>query len=117
MVEALVDWAIDYFSSMASLTSAFFIIYSVTLALPCHSFSLHSLSYAVENLDILVPMDNFISRGTAHFLTCKEPDYQQSLFNVLSTVSISSDSCSGMMCLCLLVVVNCKVMEFLHISI
>ena len=33
-------------------------------------------------------MDNFISRGTAHFLTCKEPDYQQSLFNVLSTVSI-----------------------------
>jgi hypothetical protein len=31
-------------------------------------------------------MDNFISRGTAHFLTCKEPDYQQSLYNVLSTL-------------------------------
>ncbi|KAF3551054.1 hypothetical protein DY000_02001677 [Brassica cretica] len=50
IVEALVDWAIDYFSN------------------------------------ILVPMDNFISRGTAHFLTCKEPDYQQSLYNVLSTL-------------------------------
>ncbi|CAH2059895.1 unnamed protein product [Thlaspi arvense] len=50
MVEALVDWAIDFFPN------------------------------------ILVPMDNFISRGTAHFLTCKQPDYQQSLFNVLSTL-------------------------------
>ncbi|CAN8315578.1 unnamed protein product [Cochlearia groenlandica] len=50
MVEALVDWGIDFFPN------------------------------------ILVPMDNFISRGTAHFLTCKEPDYQQSLFNVLSTL-------------------------------
>ncbi|CAE6023879.1 unnamed protein product [Arabidopsis arenosa] len=50
MVEALVDWAIDFFPN------------------------------------ILVPMDNFISRGTAHFLTCKEPDYQQSLYNVLSTL-------------------------------
>ncbi|XP_010542760.1 PREDICTED: importin beta-like SAD2 isoform X1 [Tarenaya hassleriana] len=36
--------------------------------------------------NILVPMDNFISRGTAHFLTCKEPDYQQSLYKVLSTL-------------------------------
>uniref|UniRef100_A0A1J3IJ64 Importin beta-like SAD2 n=1 Tax=Noccaea caerulescens TaxID=107243 RepID=A0A1J3IJ64_NOCCA len=50
MVEALVDWAIDFFPN------------------------------------ILVPMDNFISRGTAHFLTCKGPDYQQSLYNVLSTL-------------------------------
>ncbi|CAL9235143.1 unnamed protein product [Arabidopsis halleri] len=50
MVEALVDWAIDFFPN------------------------------------ILVPMDNFISRGTAHFLTCKEPNYQQSLYNVLSTL-------------------------------
>ncbi|KAF8079661.1 hypothetical protein N665_1010s0008 [Sinapis alba] len=50
IVEALVDWAIDYFPN------------------------------------ILAPMDNFISRGTAHFLTCKEPDYQQSLYNVLSTL-------------------------------
>jgi len=46
-------------------------------------------------------MDNFISRGTAHFLTCKEPDYQQSLYNVLSTVSISSDSASELdVCAC-----------------
>ncbi|XP_010469688.1 PREDICTED: importin beta-like SAD2 [Camelina sativa] len=50
MVEALVDWAIDFFPN------------------------------------ILVPIDNFISRGTAHFLTCKEPDYQQNLYNVLSTL-------------------------------
>ncbi|KAJ0261946.1 Importin beta-like SAD2 [Hirschfeldia incana] len=50
IVEALLDWAIDYFPN------------------------------------ILAPMDNFISRGTARFLTCKEPNYQQSLYNVLSTV-------------------------------
>ncbi|KAJ4866585.1 Importin beta-like SAD2 [Raphanus sativus] len=50
IVEALNDWAIDYFPN------------------------------------ILAPMDNFISRGTARFLTCKEPDYQQSLYNVLSTL-------------------------------
>ncbi|KAL0710541.1 hypothetical protein Bca4012_017519 [Brassica carinata] len=50
IMEALVDWAIDYFPN------------------------------------ILAPMDNFISKGTAHFLTCKEPDYQQSLYNVLSTL-------------------------------
>ncbi|KAK7310225.1 hypothetical protein RJT34_07609 [Clitoria ternatea] len=36
--------------------------------------------------DILCPLDNYISRGTAHFLTCKEPDYQQSLWNMISTV-------------------------------
>ncbi|KAG0476805.1 hypothetical protein HPP92_013646 [Vanilla planifolia] len=50
MVEALNEWAIDYF----------------------------------EN--ILIPLDNYISRGTAHFLACKEPDYQQSLWNMLSTI-------------------------------
>ncbi|VFQ64844.1 unnamed protein product [Cuscuta campestris] len=36
--------------------------------------------------NILVPLDNYISRGTEHFLTCKEPDYQQSLWNMISTV-------------------------------
>ncbi|KAL3619919.1 secondary alcohol dehydrogenase (SADH2) [Castilleja foliolosa] len=36
--------------------------------------------------NILVPLDNFISRSTAHFLTCKEPDYQQSLWNMISSV-------------------------------
>lgn len=72
--------------------------------------SLCSLKLLFENLDILVPMDNFISRGTAHFLTCKKPDYQQSLYNVLTTVSISSDSNNAIICLCLLIVVrNCKV--------
>lgn len=80
-----------------------------------------------ENLDILVPMDNFISRGTAHFLTCKEPDYQQSLYNVLSTVSIYSDSffvlstiltVTVQLCgMCLLIAVNYKVMKLLYISI
>lgn len=39
------------------------------------------------NADILIPLDNYISRGTTHFLTCKEPDYHQSLWNVLSSVS------------------------------
>ncbi|XP_058093575.1 importin beta-like SAD2 isoform X2 [Magnolia sinica] len=34
--------------------------------------------------NILIPLDNYISRSTAHFLTCKDPDYQQSLWNMLS---------------------------------
>lgn len=50
MMEALVDWAIDFFPN------------------------------------ILVPLDNYISRGTAHFLTCKEPDYQQGLWSVISSL-------------------------------
>ncbi|OAY52150.1 importin beta-like SAD2 isoform X1 [Manihot esculenta] len=50
MMEALADWAIDFFSN------------------------------------ILVPLDNYISRGTAHFLTCKEPDYQQSLWTMISSI-------------------------------
>lgn len=36
-----------------------------------------------------MPLDNYISRSTAHFLTCKEPDYQQSLWNMISSVSWS----------------------------
>ncbi|MQL86883.1 hypothetical protein Taro_019419, partial [Colocasia esculenta] len=44
------------------------------------SFSLPS------SRDILVPLDNYISRGTSHFLTCKDPDYQQSLCNTLSAI-------------------------------
>lgn len=36
--------------------------------------------------NILVPLDNYISRGTSHFLVCKEPDYQQSLWNMISSV-------------------------------
>ncbi|KAE8022774.1 hypothetical protein FH972_008548 [Carpinus fangiana] len=50
MMEALADFAIDYFPN------------------------------------ILVPLDNYISRGTAHFLTCKEPDFQQSLWNMISSI-------------------------------
>lgn len=50
MINALDDWAIDFF----------------------------------EN--ILVPLDNYISRSSEHFLTCKDPDYQQSLFKALSSV-------------------------------
>ncbi|CAM8924430.1 unnamed protein product [Rhodiola kirilowii] len=36
--------------------------------------------------NILVPLDNYISRGTEHFLSCKDPDYQQSLWNMISHV-------------------------------
>ncbi|XP_057489384.1 importin beta-like SAD2 [Actinidia eriantha] len=50
MMEALADWAIDFFPN------------------------------------ILVPLDNYISRSTAHFLTCKEPDYQQSLWKIISSI-------------------------------
>ncbi|KAL3507171.1 hypothetical protein ACH5RR_032553 [Cinchona calisaya] len=50
MIEALADWAIDFFPN------------------------------------ILVPLDNYVSRSTAHFLTCKEPDYQQSLWHMISSI-------------------------------
>ncbi|KAJ0683186.1 putative importin-beta domain, armadillo-like helical, exportin-2, central domain-containing protein [Helianthus annuus] len=50
LMEALAEWAIDFFSN------------------------------------ILVPLDNYISRSTVHYLTCKEPDYQQSLWNMLSNI-------------------------------
>ncbi|XP_023549155.1 importin beta-like SAD2 isoform X1 [Cucurbita pepo subsp. pepo] len=36
--------------------------------------------------NILVPLDNYVSRGTAHFLTSKTPDYQQSLWNMISSI-------------------------------
>lgn len=39
--------------------------------------------------DILVPLDNYISRGTDHFLACKDPDYQQSLWTALQSVSFA----------------------------
>ncbi|EFJ12043.1 hypothetical protein SELMODRAFT_158348 [Selaginella moellendorffii] len=43
--------------------------------------------WAVDYFEnILVPLDNYISRSTEHFLTCKSPDYQQSLFKALSMV-------------------------------
>ncbi|KAG6481889.1 hypothetical protein ZIOFF_058512 [Zingiber officinale] len=71
IMDALSDWAIDFFDSK-SLVS-----HQVTYE-PC---SLKQ-SYAY----ILVPLDKFISRGTSHFLTCKDPDYQQSLWKTLSSI-------------------------------
>uniref|UniRef100_A0A0D9VFY5 Importin N-terminal domain-containing protein n=1 Tax=Leersia perrieri TaxID=77586 RepID=A0A0D9VFY5_9ORYZ len=55
MMEALNDWAIDFF----------------------------------EN--ILVPLDNYVSRGTDHFLACKDPDYQQSLWSALSSIMMDQN--------------------------
>ncbi|KAJ6674732.1 IMPORTIN-7 8 11 [Salix viminalis] len=36
--------------------------------------------------NILVPLDNYISRGTTHFLASREPDYQQSLWKMISSI-------------------------------
>ncbi|KAB5527592.1 hypothetical protein DKX38_021439 [Salix brachista] len=36
--------------------------------------------------NIRVPLDNYISRGTTHFLACREPDYQQSLWKMISSI-------------------------------
>ncbi|CAL5032954.1 unnamed protein product [Urochloa decumbens] len=36
--------------------------------------------------NILVPLDNYVSRGTDHFLTCKDPDYQHGLWKALSSI-------------------------------
>ncbi|KAH7428022.1 hypothetical protein KP509_10G071600 [Ceratopteris richardii] len=41
--------------------------------------------------NILVPLDNYISRSTEHFLTCKEPNYQQSLFKLISRVFVDNN--------------------------
>ncbi|XP_024396720.1 importin beta-like SAD2 [Physcomitrium patens] len=38
--------------------------------------------------NILVPLDNYVSRSTEHFLTSTQPDYQSSLFKVLSTLMV-----------------------------
>ncbi|KAM0867045.1 hypothetical protein ACQ4PT_042251 [Festuca glaucescens] len=39
-----------------------------------------------DGQDILVPLDNYVSRGSDHFLACKDPDYQQSLWSALSSI-------------------------------
>ncbi|CAM8985400.1 unnamed protein product [Rhodiola kirilowii] len=36
--------------------------------------------------NLLIPLDNYISRGTTHFLTCKDPDYQHSLWTMISSI-------------------------------
>ncbi|KAJ6686935.1 IMPORTIN-7 8 11 [Salix purpurea] len=41
--------------------------------------------------NILVPLDNYISRGTAHFLACREPDYQQSLWKMISSIMVDGN--------------------------
>lgn len=35
-----------------------------------------------ENL--IVPLDNFISRGTAHFLSSTNPNYQESVYQMVA---------------------------------
>jgi hypothetical protein len=43
--------------------------------------------WAIEYFEnILVPLDNYISRGTQRFLTCKEPDYLASSYNLMHKV-------------------------------
>lgn len=74
LMEALAEWAIDFFPSMFNLYffSQLFCVFN-------------SLYYTLF-VDILVPLDNYISRSTVHYLTCKDPDYQQSLWVMLSNV-------------------------------
>lgn len=36
--------------------------------------------------NILTPLDNYVSRSTEHFLNCKSPDYQKSLFKMISSL-------------------------------
>jgi len=43
--------------------------------------------WAVEYFEnILIPLDNYISRGTERFLTCKNPDYMGSAYNLMQRV-------------------------------
>ncbi|GMH26704.1 hypothetical protein Nepgr_028547 [Nepenthes gracilis] len=59
IIEALADWAIDFFPN------------------------------------IRIPLHNFISRGTTHFLTCKDPDYQESLWIMISSVMANKNLPDG----------------------
>ncbi|KAM0935786.1 putative importin-beta domain, armadillo-like helical [Dioscorea sansibarensis] len=59
MVEALGDWAMDFFGGA------------------------------------LVPLNNYISRSTEHFLTCRGPDYQLSLWSILSSILLDSSLPDG----------------------
>ncbi|CAA6659826.1 unnamed protein product [Spirodela intermedia] len=59
IMEALGDWAIDFFEIL--------IVFFVCCRYSCSIRQLHI-------------------RGTSHFLTCKQPDYQQSLWNTLSLI-------------------------------
>ena len=43
--------------------------------------------WAVEYFEnILIPLDNYISRGTQRFLTCKQPDYLASAYGLMQKV-------------------------------
>ncbi|KAE9450594.1 hypothetical protein C3L33_17507, partial [Rhododendron williamsianum] len=79
MMEALADWAIDFFpkASIELLKDI-----SGTKEHLCCGFAYIRLGIG----NILVPLDNYISRSTAHFLACKETDYQQSLWNMISSI-------------------------------
>ncbi|KAL2329682.1 hypothetical protein Fmac_017263 [Flemingia macrophylla] len=87
MMEALADWAIDFFPSSFDINSCGIsgIVNMLPSLLPGIVNLIPSGLFEL-NLDILVPLDNYISRGTAHFLTCKEPDYQQSLWSMISSI-------------------------------
>ncbi|KAG6510773.1 hypothetical protein ZIOFF_028809 [Zingiber officinale] len=80
----------DVFEEVLEIVS-YLTFYSPTISL--EMWSLWSLivdalgDWAIDFFDnILVPLDNFISRSTSHFLTCKDPDYQQSLWKTLSSI-------------------------------
>lgn len=42
------------------------------------------VEWAIDYMEyVLVPLDNFISRSTEHFVTCKNPDYLQSVYQMV----------------------------------
>ena len=68
-------------------TSRFCFFFNHKLSFFFLIFALFLGSFFWISLDILVPLHNYITRGTERYLTCKEPDYQQSLWSVVSLVS------------------------------
>ncbi|KAK2986662.1 hypothetical protein RJ640_010118 [Escallonia rubra] len=107
LMEALSDWAIDFFPSLETVAVA---LLDIGLMVNSKYLAKNQVTKKekerktrywetvrirkVERLvgmtcrepDILVPLDNYISRSTMHFLTCKEPDYQQSLWHMISSI-------------------------------
>lgn len=80
----------DIFEELLEIVSYLTYI-SPTISLDLWSLWLPMVSaleeWAIDFFEnILVPLDNYISRSTEHFLSCKEPDYQQSLFKIISRI-------------------------------
>ncbi|CAI5517143.1 unnamed protein product, partial [Closterium sp. Naga37s-1] len=67
-----------------SISPALWSIWPLILS-SLNEFAIDFFEYALD------PLDNFISRGTEHFLTCPDPNYPDSLWKLLSKLLSDDD--------------------------